>query len=468
MQFLRRLFASAARRTPASPETAAQTALRAFALLQQGDSESAAAALAPRLSAATPDADVLFVAALIHKSNGEHAAAVNLLRQTVALRDELGAAWGELGAALTALGDAEGAVAALERAAALEPGAAAIHQNLGYMRYRVRDVSGAIDALTTALALDPGLRDAQFNLAEALLASGDFERGWAHYETRAHLEAAMQRVGLPRWRGEPGARLAVVAEQGFGDVILFASLLPRLRGVAVSVCVFTYDRLVPLFEHAQLADDVRSLADIDQATPDRYDSYVPFMSLAHVTALRPHEIDPAPYLGARPDHAQTWRTRVGPRDGSLKVGLVWAGNPAHQFDFDRSIPLGNLAPLFGVRGVTMYSLQVGADLSAHPELPMIDLTSHLTDVAQTAALLKQLDLVIAVDTLVAHLAGALGVPLWLLCPLRADWRWAIGDKPSPWYRSVRIFRPAVTAQWSPVIEALAEALRIHAAEKRAR
>jgi tetratricopeptide (TPR) repeat protein len=468
MQFLRRLFASAARRTPASPETAAQTALRAFALLQQGDSESAAAALAPGLSAATPDADVLFVAALIHKSNGEHAAAVNLLRQTVALRDELGAAWGELGAALTALGDAEAAVAALERAAALEPGSAAIHQNLGYMRYRVRDVSGAIDALTTALALDPGLRDAQFNLAEALLASGDFERGWAHYETRGHLEAAMQRVGLPRWRGEPGTRLAVVAEQGFGDVILFARLLPRLRRCAASVCVFTYARLVPLFEDAQLADQVLSLADIDQATPERYDSYVPFMSLAHVTALRAHEIDPAPYLDARPDDAQTWRARVGPPDGSLKVGLAWAGNPAHALDFDRSIPLASLAPLFGVPRVTIYSLQLGADLGAHPELPMIDLTAHLTDAAQTAALLKQLDLVIAVDTLVAHLAGALGVPLWLLCPLRADWRWEIDGTASPWYRAARIFRPQVTAQWSPVIETLTAALRARAAAERPR
>jgi tetratricopeptide (TPR) repeat protein len=463
MQFLRRLFASTARRPAASPETAAQTALRAFGLLQQGDSVSAAAALAPLLSASTPNADVLFVAALIHKSHGEHAAAAHLLRQTVELRDELGAAWSELGSALAWIGDVESAAAALERAATLEPGAAAIHQNLGYMRYRLRDVSGAIDALTTALALDPGLNDAQFNLAEALLAAGDFERGWAHYETRAHLDAAMQRVGLPRWRGEPGARLAVVAEQGFGDVILFARLLPRLRSMAASVCVFTYARLVPLFEGAQLADDVRSLADIDQATPERYDGYVPFMSLAHVTALRPHEIDPAPYLDARPDDAPTWRTRVGPRDGSLKVGLVWAGNPAHPLDFDRSIPLASLAPLFGVPGVTMYSLQVGADVSAHPELPMIDLTSHFTDAAQTAALLKQLDLVIAVDTLVAHLAGALGVPLWLLCPLRADWRWEIDGKVSPWYRSARIFRPQVTAQWSAVIEALTAALRAHAA-----
>jgi hypothetical protein len=278
----------------------------------------------------------------------------------------------------------------------------------------------------------------------------------------------MQRVGLPRWRGEPGARVVVVAEQGFGDVILFARLLPRLRALAASVCVFAYARLVPLFERAQLADEVRSLADIDQATPERYDSYVPFMSLAYVTALRPHEIDPAPYLDARAEDALAWRSRVGAPDGTLKVGLAWAGNPAHDLDFDRSIALASLGPLFRVPGVSFYSLQLGADLSGHPELPMIDLTAHFTDVAQTAALVKQLDLVIAVDTLIAHLSGALGVPLWLLCPLRADWRWAIGDKPSPWYRSVRIFRPEVTAQWSPVIEALAEALRIHAAEKRAR
>ncbi|HEV7800545.1 MAG TPA: hypothetical protein VGP15_05665, partial [Burkholderiales bacterium] len=218
----------------------------------------------------------------------------------------------------------------------------------------------------------------------------------------------------------------------------------------------------------QLADEVRGLADMAQATPDRYDSYVPFMSLAHVTALRPEEIDPAPYLDARPEDFQTWRDRVGALDGSLRVGLVWAGNPAHDLDFDRSIPLESLAPIFGVEGVTVYSLQIGAEAGAHPELPMIDFTAHFTDVAQTAAFLKQLDLVIAVDTLIAHLAGALGVPLWLLCPLRADWRWEIDGNPTPWYRSVRIFRPKITAQWSPVIDELAQALRAQAAQTLAR
>jgi Flp pilus assembly protein TadD len=467
MQLLRRLFASIAGRTKAPPALPAETALRAFGLLRQGDTEGAAAVLAPLRAAASPHIDVLFVSALIHKARGQRAAAVNLLRQCVALRETFGAAWGELGTVLAASGDVEGALTALERAASLEPASAAIQQNLGYMRYRVRDVSGGIEALTTALELDPQLGDAQFNLAEALLAAGDFERGWAQYESRAHLPAAMQRVALPRWRFEPGARIAVVAEQGFGDVILFARLLPRLRSLAASVSVFSYPRLVPLFEQAQLADEVRPLADIAQATLERYDSYVPFMSLAHVTALRPEDIDPAPYLGARPVDLETWRTRVGPPDGSLRVGLVWAGNPAHDLDFDRSIPLASLATIFGVEGISIYSLQVGATPDAHPGLPMIDLTAHLTDVGQTAALLKQLDLVIAVDTLIAHLAGALGVPLWLLCPLRADWRWEIDGAPSPWYRSVRIFRPKITAQWSPVIAELTEALRAHAAQTRA-
>ncbi|HYH42733.1 MAG TPA: glycosyltransferase family 9 protein, partial [Burkholderiales bacterium] len=142
----------------------------------------------------------------------------------------------------------------------------------------------------------------------------------------------------------------------------------------------------------------------------------------------------------------------------LRVGIAWAGNPGHRRDDDRSIPVKLLAPLAGIEGVQLYRLQLGrADLGA-PEFPMVDLTSHVEDLADTAALIQTLDLVISVDSAVAHLAGALGRPVWALCPLRADWRWQIEGRDAPWYASARVFRPQRTAKWAPVIASVAEAL----------
>jgi len=243
-------------------------------------------------------------------------------------------------------------------------------------------------------------------------------------------------------------------------VLMFARLLPRLRARAAEVDVFTPPALVRLFRDSGVADGVYALDALPSIDAGRYDGYLPFMSLARAVGLKPSALDPAAaYLRPNAALVDAWRKRVGAADAAvLRVGLAWAGNPGHRRDDDRSIPVALLAPLAGIEGVRLYRLQLGrADLGA-PEFPMIDLTADIEDLADTAALIHALDLVISVDSAVAHLAGALGRPVWALCPVRADWRWQIDGRDAPWYVSARVFRPQQTAEWTPVIASVVEAL----------
>ena len=185
------------------------------------------------------------------------------------------------------------------------------------------------------------------------------------------------------------------------------------------------------------------------------------MSLAHEMGLTPEQLEPnRSYLRTSTELADEWGSRLGnrARGAQLRVGLAWGGNPAHRRDSDRSIPVEAFAALSRIEGVSLYRLQVGRPDLGEPEYPIDDPTGHLSDFADTAALVNQLDLVISVDSAVAHLAGALGKPVWVLCPLRADWRWEIDGRQSPWYATARIFRPLRTADWSPVIDQVRSAL----------
>jgi tetratricopeptide (TPR) repeat protein len=463
MQFLKALGRSLARRREVRPDSgnAARTAVAACERLASGDALGAAALLAPLLAEHPGNADVFMAQGLIHQARGELGSAAACLRRAVDLRGDFGAAWNRLGVVLAADERLEEALAAHERAAACEPRSAAIYQNVGIMRYRLRNVRGAIEALTRALELDPGLEEARFDRAEALLASGDFDRGWTEYEHRPHLAEAMKTVPLPRLPPDSaGARVAVVAEQGLGDVLLFARLLPRWRSMNHSVAAFVQPALVRLFRHSQLADEVRSLGEIATAEPDRYDGYVPFMSLARAVGLHVNEIGPDKrYLQPDPDSLDAWRERVrGKSDGRLRVGLVWGGNAGHRRDTDRSIPVAQFEPFSRIEGISLYRLQLGRPDLGAPHFPMHDLTEHLADFTDSGALIHQLDLVISVDTATAHLAGAVGKPVWVLCPLRADWRWEIAGESASWYGSARVFRPNRTAEWSPVIEEISAAL----------
>lgn len=315
------------------------------------------------------------------------------------------------------------------------------------MIYRVwGHIAPAIKCLEQALQLDPASAESHWNLANALLVAGDLKRGFAEYEWRFRRPGRGERPqAIPRWKGEPltGKTILLTAEQGMGDVIHFARFAADLaaRGARVVLeCHLGLEKLLAT------APGVTRVVTLGTDVPEAH-FYLPLMSAPN--ALGIDAVTPVPPYLTAPVHAP-----VTIRSGTLNVGVVWRGNPMHENDRNRSLDFSALTPLWSTPGVTFYSLQMGETAPA----PLVDLTPAIRDFADTAALVSRLDLVIAVDTAVAHLAGAMGKPCWILLPRGNDWRWFHGREDSPWYESVRLFRQAPPRRWEPAVAAIAAEL----------
>ena len=319
-----------------------------------------------------------------------------------------------------------------------------------------------------AVELDPGFPDAHFNLSLQLLGAGDLESGWREYEWRwrwKNFTAPRRRLPCARWQGQDiaGKTILVYGEQGWGDVMQFAPLVRRLEA-ARHVVLEVGPPLVALFQENFAHGNVEVIS--CDANPDRVnterplDYAVPLLSMPERLGLRLHDLPLATaYLRANAKKASQWRTRLATGAG-LKVGIAWAGSPTHKNDRNRSVALERLRRIFAVAGITWYSLQIGARANepALHGLPLSDLSDGLNDFVDTAAAITNLDLVISVDTSVAHLAAALGKPTWILLPAVADWRWLRVREDSPWYPGVRLFRQPVLGDWEAVGVAVADAL----------
>ncbi|MEO7728067.1 MAG: tetratricopeptide repeat protein [Burkholderiales bacterium] len=311
-----------------------------------------------------------------------------------------------------------------------------------------------------ALAREPANANARVGLANIALLRGEFALGWDLYEARVQIPKYEHQYasGHPRWHGEemPGRTLLVSAEQGYGDVLMFARFLPSLTRARATVVFRCSKPLVRLFGGMQGVDRIVS----DAASFVACDAEIPLLSLARVLRVTRKDLPGVvPYI--RPPEALVlaWSKRLA-LDPRARVGLVWGGNPDRARNGARVPAPGEYGALCDVAGVTYYNLQVGfgpAELSKVP-LALVDHSAELTDFADTAALMANLDLVIAVDTSVAHLAGAMGKPTWLLNSGAADWRWEIDGIDSPWYPSVRIFRRREDG-WARTLAEVAEALR---------
>ena len=276
----------------------------------------------------------------------------------------------------------------------------------------------------------------------------------------------------PQWCGDAlrGRTVLMSAEQGSGDTIQFvryASFIRERGGRAVVGCPPELLRLVK--SHPDVAD-----AACKSPLP-AFDLHCPMMTFPLMAATRLQTIPgKVPYLFADAAQVDDWRKKVANDAPGLRVGLVWAGSPSHREDRRRSIPLSRLAPLSAVAGVTFYSLQKGSAAAqtnqvhnaGAPSLKLIDHTAELHDFADTAAFIANLDLVISVDTAVAHLAGALARPVWILLPYKLDWRWLTNRKDSPWYPTARLFRQPTPGDWSAVVGAVCAALAEYSRKKR--
>lgn len=346
------------------------------------------------------------------------------------------------------------------RATELQPNHADARLNLGLALQEQNLLPAALKQLHRAVELRPDSPESHFTLALAALTAGDFAIGWREYEWRWRCKSfstAPRDFGRPLWDGSnpAGKTFLLHAEQGWGDTLQFiryAALLAERGGSVIAE--------VP----PQLARVIATVPGISQviargAPLAATDFHAPLLSLPGLFHTTPETI-PAriPYLFPPP----TGPMLLPRAPGQRRIGLVWAGGTAHQKDHLRSLPFVALPPLLQIPNCRFFSLQVGPrarDLATLPTANSItDLSSHLADFSDTASVIAQLDLVISVDTAVAHLAGALGKPVWILLPFAADWRWQMERTDSPWYPSARLFRQSRRGEWASVITAIAEQL----------
>jgi Flp pilus assembly protein TadD len=395
---------------------------------------------------------------------GRPGEAAVLLRQATRLRPDYVEAHNNLGLALADLGRFKEATTCYQRALALRPRYAAAHANLGSACKGLGRADEAAACYEAALRYEPDSASSHWNLALARLLAGDFERGWREYEWRWQRPATpMRPLARPLWEGLKlaGRTVLLWCEQGLGDAVQFARYAPLVQAKGGRVVLECPDPLLPLF---------RTLPGVDELVPEGsqrpHDCHAPLMSLPRLlnTTLATVPAD-IPYVQPDPARVESWRDRLKSLDG-FKVGVAWQGNPHHAWDRWRSVPLAALAPLAAVPGVRLVSLQHGPGAEQVAALKGRFSVAELGEGlggrevwAEVAAAMACLDLVVSVDTATAHLAGALGLPVWLALPTLVDWRWLLGRDDSPWYPTMRLFRQRRLGRWEPVLRRMATALR---------
>lgn len=393
------------------------------------------------------------------------AAAESCYRRSIALNPTYAETHLNLGGLLANQKRFREAEAAYRQAIALQPEAPVGWSNLGALYACLKRESEAEDCYRKAIALDGSYATARFNLSYVLLRQGRFEEGWTCFEARSWYAALAARLSCPRWQGETlvGKSLLLGYEAGHGDMLQFCRYAAMLKAQgAASLTLLCHPALKTLLVELESVD---TIIGFDEPLPlADWDYWTPLLSIPYHCQTRLASI-PAqiPYLRAPAERIEKW-SKLLP-EGNLRVGLVWKGNPQFENDADRSLPaLELLAPLGTVAGVNFVSLQKGAgedEARQPPEgLSLTPLGDRMQDFADTAAVISQLDLVISVDTAVAHLAGALGKPCWVLLPeYMTDWRWLTGRSDSPWYPGImHLFRQTQMGDWQPVVAEVSAAL----------
>jgi hypothetical protein len=350
------------------------------------------------------------------------------------------------------------AAASFEKAIAIEPASAKAHNNLGYTLYCLGQYVDAERHYLRAIELEPALADANWNLCILHLLLGDLRAGWQRFEYRHAVSPFPRRAQTkPSWAGQrlSGQTILLYKESGLGDTIQFARYAPLVAERGARVVFEVQPELMRLF---QTLDGVDLLVKRGAQLPE-FDYECSIMDLPRIFGTTLGSVPATPYLAANPILARRWHKRL--RRG-FKAGLVWAGNPKLPNDRHRSIPVTQLEPLLSTN-VQWISLQKGAAAAQAADAAvrrnLLCVGEKLDDFAETAAVIENLDLVITVDTSVAHLAGALGSRVWLLLPFVPDWRWLAKREDSPWYAGMRLFRQSEFGDWSSVIERVAHELR---------
>jgi tetratricopeptide (TPR) repeat protein len=390
--------------------------------------------------------------------------AVTALNQAIHLNPNFVEAYYNLGAAQWEKGSIDEAIASYKQALRLNPGFVEAYSNLGVA---LRE-KGLLDESTAicreAILIKPDCAEAHDVLSSVLLLKGDLLQGLTEQEwrwRRRDYPAPRGEFVQPRWDGTAldGRTILLHTEGGFGDTIQYVRFAPMVAKCGARVVLECQAPLLPLLRGSVGVDQLIST---DEPLP-HFDVHCPMMSLPWALGTT-FETIPAtvPYLRSDPGLVESWNARLGPGDGKLRIGLTWGGNRAFRRDLTRSLRLEQLAILSSVPGARFYSLQKGPPgenaKSPPPGFELINLGPELRDFSDTAAVMSLMDLIISTDTSVAHLAGALGRPVWVILQFMPDWRWFLDREDSPWYPTMRLFRQKRFGDWDEVITRVAEAL----------
>ncbi|MGD2186479.1 MAG: tetratricopeptide repeat protein, partial [Desulfobacterales bacterium] len=473
------------------------------ALKKEGQTEDAMRCLrkAVQLAPAMPEAH--FNLAKIQAEKGDLAAALEYYQQAINLKPDYEKAYNNLGNALVDLGQIDAAIQNFQKAIEIKPNYIGALNNLGNaLRNQNRtdeaieifkqaidqtpdsaesychlgnafkdrgEFEAALGHYQHAIEIKPDFAEAHFNRSIVHLLKGQLLEGWKEYEWRLQRNEwktiCSRRAGLPRWEGQSfaGQRICVYDEQGFGDTLQFIRYLPLVKDRGGEVIFETRPELIDLFKNFPGVDHVIERLSFDRP-PAEADYYIPLLSLPGIFKTRLETIpDQIPYLFADAEKANSWQPGLGTR--GFKVGVVWAGRPIHGEDRNRSCALNQFAPLLEIPGIRLIGLQKGPAAKQRfnqeiDKIHFVNLGAELKDFTDTAGLIANLDLVISVDTAVAHLAGAMGKPVWVLLPFIPDWRWMMERADSPWYPSMRLFRQKIKGNWNSPFQQIADELRV--------
>ncbi|ARJ65714.1 hypothetical protein WV31_08625 [Magnetospirillum sp. ME-1] len=396
----------------------------------------------------------------IYRSQGRLEEALACFEQALRIAPGFSMAQNNLGITLHALGRSVEAIAGLEKAIGMNPEDPELRYNLGCSLQETGQTRPAIEAYRQAIALRSDYAAAHWNLAHSLLRAGEFAEGWREYEWRWQTVQTADTYPQPFWTGDAaaGRTLLIWEEQGLGDTIQFIRFAPLLAKQGWKVVVVVQKALKRLLDGLPGVEIVAR----GEALP-HFDVHAPMLSLPHLLGVTADAVPaPAPYLAADPARIALWRDWLQSRPG-LRVGLVWQGNPTAKVDKGRSIPLACLAPLAAIPHIRLISLQKNEGVEQLDGLPTgmtvetlgADFDAGPGAFLDSAAVMMNLDLVITSDTAIAHLAGALGRPVWVLLQAVPDWRWLDGRADCPWYPSMRLFHQTRAGDWDGLAQRVA-------------
>ena len=404
-----------------------------------------------------------FNRANLFRETGQYSEAIDSYNTAVLLDPNYAESFNNLGNTLRDLGRLHEALIVYVKALLLRPKHGPAHNNVATTFHSLGDLVEARASYDAGLLEAPGCSDLKFNKSLLLLLSGDYQGGWELYESRLEMDDLKKKLPAfdePRWDGCEdiiGKRLFIHEEQGLGDLIHFCRYVPALIDKGVEVFLETPKALAPLLK--TLHPKVRLV--LTGARPPDFDFYCPLMSLPFAAKTTLDTISGAAYLSSDKARVAQWKARIG-ESKAAQIGLVWSGNSAHRNDHHRSIELQDLLPILD-KSHDWHSLQKEYrpnDIDVMEcQTKIIQHQDELSDFADTAALIENLDLVITVDTSVAHLAGSLGKPVWILLPKVPDYRWMLDRSDTPWYRSARLYRQSALGDWTDVLEKVAGDIR---------